>query len=209
MTYLIQGLLLGISISILIGPMVLLFIKASMTKGFKGGLTIAFGAWISDLLYILASFYGMTYLSRLINESLFERITGILGGSLLLILGIALLLDTKSSVNIEEQKSTQLLDSYPALFLKGFLINMLNPFCAVVWFGAISTIVLSDDTDSFDVILFVMGSLGTIVISDIFKVYFSNQLVQVLSHENQIKLKRIAGIGFLIFGLVLMIRVFC
>lgn len=204
--YLIQGLVLGISISIVIGPMIFLFLNASMTNGIRGSLIIGVGAWTSDLIYICASYWGMSYLAEVINNPFFKSVTGLLGGLLLVIIGLVLQFQGRRPIDIGDKKP-ELIESNFALFTKGFLINMLNPFCAIIWFGAISTIMISGAADISDMALFVMGSLGIVIISDIFKIHFSNYIVSVLSGEYQEKLKRIASIGFLICGILLMVKV--
>ena len=47
-----SGILLGLTLSILTGPILFTIIQTSIEEGFRAGITVASGIWISDLLFI-------------------------------------------------------------------------------------------------------------------------------------------------------------
>lgn len=205
--YFVQGLLLGLSISVVIGPMIFLFLNASIERGVKGGLIIGAGAWVSDLLYIVVSILGLSYITQVLNSPYFKSITGLLGGLTLLIIGVMVSINARRLNHLSDQNKAFGLQSNFSLFLKGFLINTLNPFCAIIWVGAVSTLIVSSSVGLSHIVLFVIGSLGTIILTDILKIYFSQQIVDLLTPERQCTLKKVAGMGFFIFGIVIITRV--
>ncbi len=62
---LIQGIFLGISLSFMVGPLLFAILQAGIERGFRAGLAVAGGIWVSDVLYVLVVQYGMEALTTL------------------------------------------------------------------------------------------------------------------------------------------------
>lgn len=206
MSALLQGILLGLSISVLLGPILFLFIDATLQKGFKGAFALGMGAWTSDILYILISYNALSQISFLTDNESFKSTVGILGGVLLVGLGIAIYRNAENQPNTLKPK-VALPSKLSRLYLKGFLINTLNPFAFIIWVTSITSLLAMGHSGLSHISAFMLGSMGVIILSDILKMYLAERLLTMLTQKHQIKLKRFAGIGLIALGVLLIIRV--
>ena len=53
-----QGFGIGLGLTIMIGPITLTIIDASLSDGWKAGIVTAFAMWLSDLMFIAGIYYG-------------------------------------------------------------------------------------------------------------------------------------------------------
>lgn len=203
MDIIFQGLLLGLSLSLLLGPVVFMFIDATMQDGFKGGFLVGLGVWTSDFIYITIAVLGFSLLVNVFEHPMFQLGIGCIGGSVLILIGIQTFINGKKLQRLGRPLETK---SPWKLWLKGFLVNLFNPFCALIWFGSIST-VMSRGVSKGALISFVVSVLGTLIFTDILKILLSDKLIQFLSSGKQLVLKKASGILIAILGVLLVIRV--
>lgn len=81
-----KGLLIGVSIAAPVGPIGLLCIRATLSKGFKSGLCTGFGAATADAFYGAVAAFGLTLVMHFLNEWRVE--IALLGAAFLLGLGV-------------------------------------------------------------------------------------------------------------------------
>ena len=87
-----NGILLGISLSFMIGPLFFSIVQASLQRGFWAGIAVASGMWASDCLYVGAVIFGVDRFAAIVAMPGFRFQAGVLGGSLLMVFGLASLL---------------------------------------------------------------------------------------------------------------------
>jgi len=92
------------------------------------------------------------------------------------------------------------------LWLKGFLINSINPFTVLFWFGLMSTTILKSNLNSYDIPLFFGGAIGTVVITDIIKILLAKRIRRWMQPKHILLLRRVSGIALIVFGIVLLVR---
>ena len=85
MDVVINGLVFGLLLCVLIGPVFFALIQNSIEKGFKAGFFMAIGIAVSDAFYILVTYLGI---SQLTNNEQFNMWLGGLGGVIMLGFGI-------------------------------------------------------------------------------------------------------------------------
>ena len=202
-----QGILFGLSISVLLGPILFLFIEASTLKGFKGGLLIASGAWLSDLMYLTASFYGYSFLFNITRHESFSLYVGVIGGVVLLLIGVSSFLNADKVLIKPETDELLVIRSDFSFFLKGFIVNTFNPFCAIFWLGAISTLMVQGEASLLQFGLFASGSVGTIIVFDLVKILAAKRILLLLSEKKVFVLHKIVGAAIFFIGLFLLYRV--
>ncbi|MDR2085035.1 MAG: TMEM165/GDT1 family protein [Bacteroidales bacterium] len=81
---LLQGILLGLVISISAGPSFFALVQIGIQRGFKYGLSMSLGITLSDLTLIIVSYYG---LASYINANENAGIIGTIGGIILILYG--------------------------------------------------------------------------------------------------------------------------
>jgi len=205
MSNLLSGIGFGLTLSIMIGPIFFALVQAAIEKGFRAGAMVGFGVWISDLFYILVVYFGISHIASLASNEGFKLYTGLLGSVILILFGIGSIARTNKEYNKVED--IILPPTWFSLWLKGFLINTINPFTIFFWIGVISTILIKDQSNENNNWVFLSGIFSTIVVTDLSKVVLAKTLRMYLNSGSLKLLKYISGIALICFGVGLFIRV--
>lgn len=206
MNLLIDGIKVGFILCFLIGPIFFALIQTGVEEGLRAGAMVGVGIWISDFLFIMGTYSGLTYIDRVVHWDKFPLALG-LGGSIILILfGLGAILKPPA-FNYFRQPNTQRTSSYTSLWLKGFLINTINPFTILFWAGLMSTIVVKDSIQGSGALFFFGGILGTIITTDFTKVLLAKRIRQFLQPRQLLWFRRISGAALIVFGIALLVRV--
>ena len=203
----IQGIIWGLGLAILVGPLLFALIQESIERGWVAGLMVGLGIWVSDALFIAAVYFGMNSILEITNWSGFELTLGIAGCIILLVVGFGTIFGKPPEFNMEEKNKGQQAKSYGALWLKGFLINTINPFTFVFWFTVTPTVILKAGADEIGMISFYAGILGTILFTDSLKIFLAKLIRKKLQPKHILKMRKISGSALVIFGIILLVRV--
>ncbi|NVO19803.1 MAG: LysE family transporter [Bacteroidetes bacterium] len=200
----LQGLILGFTLSVLLGPALFTLLQTSIHRGMKSGLFLAGGIFLSDLSVVFLAYLGAL---QLINQKNNYLIAGIVGGSILIGFGIYTFY---RKVHIDENnKPIEVKVPGPITYiLKGYFLNIMNPFVWFFWISAMVGVSANYGDDKADVVIFFSGTLFAILSSDILKVFLAGKLKQYLKPQMLIRVNHIVGLLLMIFGVFLIIRVF-
>jgi threonine/homoserine/homoserine lactone efflux protein len=204
---LIQGILLGISLSFMVGPLLFAILQAGIERGFRAGLAVAGGIWTSDALYVLAVLYGLKMLAAMTALPGFRLWAGLAGGILLVTFGLGNLFLKKTPAEPHFSESLQRKNAYLAYFLRGFLLNTVNPFTVFFWLGIAGAVLVPAGWDKSQILVFFGGMLGTLVVTDTLKAYAAKQIRRFLTPRHTQQVRQAIGILLIAFGVVLMVRV--
>lgn len=226
MDLLIKGIFLGLTLSILVGPIIFTLIQTAIERGFRAGAMVGFGVWVSDVMYILIAYLGISYIVAITEYEGFEQILGTIGGLVLIGFGLSTLFSKPPPVPNENQSAEDIIDSqlpeildfdtddgeelpgYLSLWLKGFLINTLNPFTIFFWTGVAGTMVAGKGFSHQDAFIFFGGIFLTVMLTDILKIWAAKAVRHLLKPKAILNLRRVSGLALAVFGIVLMVRVF-
>lgn len=200
-----QGLLLGLGLSMLVGPLIIALLEATLSQGFRAGLAVGIGIWVSDALFILFTYLGLVYITQLTSWPGFGLTLGLIGGLVLIGFGLGAIL-SKPKLDIELAEAQVKKKSYLKWWTKGFLINTLNPFTVFFWTGVASGIIAKPSFQPLDAIPFYGGVFGMIILSDSLKIWLAKIIRKKLKSGFLHRLQFFAGVGLLGFGLALIIR---
>jgi threonine/homoserine/homoserine lactone efflux protein len=206
MNLLIDGIKIGLALSMLVGPIFFALIQTGIEEGVKAGTAVGLGIWISDLLFIIAVSWGLTHIEPIADGSRFAFYVGLAGSLILTGFGLWTLFnppDLKHYARFKPIRSS----SYLVLWLKGFLINTMNPFTLLFWIGISSTVVFKSGMGGSQASFFFIGILGTIVATDLVKVLMAKKIRHVMRPIHFFWMRRISGMALLLFGVVLLVRV--
>jgi threonine/homoserine/homoserine lactone efflux protein len=156
---------------------------------------------VSDLLFILGVYWGFSYISRLASWSAFAPVAGSIGALVLLGYGLYTLF-TPPTV-FPESDLLPRRRQWTALWLKGFLINTINPFTVFFWSSTMTGVVLERQLNTSAAILFFSGILIVIILTDTAKIALARHLRHWMRPRHFLWLRRIAGAAFVAFGLAL------
>ena len=203
MQFILDGILLGLSLSILLGPLFLSLTQTGLRSGFRAGLSVATGIWISDFIVIYLAWAFVSQVSLWIQNPVLYTYLGYTGVFILWGLGLAALL-RKPGMSYEARAfSARNISGY---LVKGFSINTFNPFTFVFWFGLMSTYALTKKATTADILWLCLAIMITIMTTDTLKVLLAKYLSQRLNTHTIDNINKLAGALFILFGFVLLFR---
>jgi threonine/homoserine/homoserine lactone efflux protein len=165
---------------------------------------MAIGIFTSDLIYLLLAFFGI---SGWLMDDKYAIPVGITGGVLLIAYGIVQFVK-KPKVQTIEGGTTESKTSYGTMALKGFLMNVFNPFVIFLWIGAISIASTKFNNSGSLMVTFFTSTLATVLGTDILKALASHKIKGYLTENMIHRVNQAAGIIMVISGIVLIVRVF-
>jgi threonine/homoserine/homoserine lactone efflux protein len=196
---LLKGFLLGLLLTIGVGPVIFSIIKQSINNGPRGGFAFVAGVSASDIALVLIS-NVFTELFRSISSLQFE--IGVAGSIFLIIMGIYFLFFKKVPVNDQGQHLLVQIRGmeYARIALSGFLMNVLNPAIFLFWITASSTFISYSVTHR--VVIFSTGLL-VLLAGDTAKVLLAGKIRNRLTPHNIQILNRINGMILIGFGIAM------
>ncbi len=195
---LFKGIISGITISFLIGPIFFALADITISKGWKCGLSYVFGVLLSDVIII---YLVETILQQFTFDSIKTEI-GLVGGILLIIFGVATFL---AKTNIKSLDVTNV-KTLVGAFAKGVTINIFNPFVTVWWITMFTTVSIHYVHFS-EKFLFYFGILLMVFLFDLLKMRFAYYLKQRLTANNLSTVKKAVGVCLFSFGLIMIVKV--
>jgi len=203
MTPFLKGIIIGLTFSILLGPGFFSLIQTSIHRGFRSGLLLASGIFLSDLLIIVLCYLGF---SQLLGADPRQNILfGVIGGIILIMFG------TYTFTRRVHDPSTQPFRINTPRFyiyiLKGFLLNLANPGVWFLWITVLVSISSSYGINTRAIFLFIAGSLATVLLTDLLKCFIADAIKSRLNHHVMTWMNRIVGIILVGFGTFLLMSV--
>lgn len=199
-----DGLILGITLATLFGfgPALLALVQTSIHRGFRAGVSLAFGVFLSDFFLVLLSFEGVI---QVVEEPKNKLAFGVVSGIVLMVFGAITYLKkpkTEAEEIIVENPRTI------TYILKGFFLNVANPFIWIFWMGTMIAVTANYGKDQNGIMLMFLTTLLTVFLSDTLKSYLAGKLKPLLTIKLLTLINNIAGIGLFLFGISLIIRSF-
>lgn len=196
---------MGFGLAFLVGPIVFALIQTSLEYGYKFGLLVGLGIWLSDVCIILLVYNSLNWISSVITHPNFEMFVALIGGLILLAVGLAAFF-SKKKVSFERTRSLQINGDAFLSLVKGVLINTVNPFTIIFWLGISTKILLADKTNAQDAFYFFAGIISVLVVTDSFKVLMADKLRSYMQPHILIRVRKISGVIFIGFGLFMLLK---
>jgi len=132
-SYIVDGVIIGISASIPLGPIGVLVVQRTLNKGRLSGFTSGLGAALSDTIYAIIAGFSLSFIVGFIESQLLW--IQIIGAAILISLGVKIF-TTNPAIQLRRQKkkSSSLLQD----FFSTFALTIANPL-AVFLFMAFFT----------------------------------------------------------------------
>ena len=197
----VKGLALGFLLAISVGPVIFSIIKQSINNGTRGGLSFILGVASSDITLVLISNVFTELFNRLLK---FERIIGVGGSVLLIIIGVYFLFFKKVKVaddGLSPHHHLKIAD-YLKIFFAGYFMNTLNPGVIAFWFTWATAFAAMTIDDRL--VLFAT-CLAVVFAADLLKVFLAGKLRSRLTATVIHRINQLSGLILIVFGVVLII----
>jgi threonine/homoserine/homoserine lactone efflux protein len=202
---LLKGILLGLILSISVGPVIFAIIKQSINNGHKAGYLFVAGVSASDISIVLIC----NFFTSLFNTAITYKTSIAIAGSIFLIaVGIYTLffkkVHTDEENNIADKKFRK--RDFAAIFLSGYFMNTLNPGVFLFWFAWTAAIMADAQTAEHpnEYRLIVFGTcLIFVLVADILKVVLAGKLRSRLTVKNLHYINKLSGLILIGFGIAL------
>ena len=203
---LFQGIILGITVSISLGPALVALLQTSVKHGIKTGIFLTLGIFTSDLFMVVKAYFDA---SQIVTNPTTNLVFGLIGGTVLIIFGLVSILH---KVNLKEQVEaiSEIKVKRPGVmryYFKGYILNIANPFLWAFWITSVLAISSSYKGQKLLITLFFAETLGTILITDILKVILANKIKIANNPYVRLWINRIVGTIFVLFGIFVVINV--
>ena len=202
-----KGFALGMALCIAIGPGFFALLQTSLKNGYISGVALAFGIFLSDVLCV-----GLAYLgaSSLFTKPENKVLIGVIGGTILLVFGVFGFFQ-KKAVKADEENKDEIEVKNPSVsisILKGFFLNLLNPFVILLWIGWVTLISSNKDYKSLEIGVFFTTTLITVLATDILKAFGAHKIKSMLNDRILILVNKLVGLIMIGCGIAMMYRVF-
>lgn len=196
---LFEGLILGLTVAITLGPALFALLQTSIKHGIKIGIFLALGIFLSDLTIVVGCYFGA---SRIVTDAKYHLVLGIIGGLVMTAFGVyTIFKKVPKTEQVEAINEIKVKKTGPLpYFFKGFLLNLANPFLWVFWISSVLAVSGSYGGDRRSVALFFTGTLTMVLLTDILKVVLANKLKMAGNPQVKLWMNRAVGLLFIIIG---------
>lgn len=196
---LFEGIILGLTVAISLGPALFALLQTSIKYGVKTGIFLAAGIFMSDLTLVVGFYFGA---ASIVTDPRYHLVLGIVGGTVMFIFGVYTFFKRVPQTEQVEAINVIKVNKKGPLpyFFKGFILNLANPFLWVFWITSMLAINATYGGNQKSVALFFAGSLSVILMTDILKVLLANRIKVAGNPQVKLWMNRIVGLLFMILG---------
>lgn len=197
--YIFRGMLIGLMVSVPLGPMGVLIIQKTLHKGALSGFVAGMGAACADLFYATVAAFGVGFVVNTIKTH--ELLLQIIGGLFLIIVGLKIYFDNP----LKQIKSRKRVTKKGLLgdFLSLFFLTVSNPVAIVVFMAVFAGASVLGDEPTFVIELFVLlgvllgGGLWWYTLSTLVNIFRKKFRLRVL-----VTINRVAGVLVALLGIL-------
>ncbi|MNQ53953.1 LysE type translocator [compost metagenome] len=198
----LAGLPWGLFLSFMVGPVFFILLETSITKGFRAAIVFDFGVVLGDIFFIAVAYLG-SY--RLIQSLKDKPALFIFGGIIMLAYGIISFVRLRNEEKIDDEEIDRdiIKRNYGSLFIKGFLLNVINIGVLGFWLAVIISVGPKLEMQNSRMITFFASVIITYLLVDCIKILLAKQLKSKMTPTNILKIKKAISIVLMVFGVVL------
>lgn len=196
--FILKGLLIGLIVSIPIGPIMMLTIQKSVNDGRRAGFSCGLGATAVDTACAIVSAFALSAIGRLIDE--YTAPIEIVGGMFITFVGVNMV-----RTKIQEHRSRK---SYsPKNFIKAATMGFSNPAALAVMLAVFAFFKMDMSGQPFivpaaTIVAVATGSAAFWYMISRVVAYFGDKF----NFKILLIINRLAGIGVILFGLYLIYK---
>jgi threonine/homoserine/homoserine lactone efflux protein len=197
MEIIVKGIISGIVLALLIGPVFFTLLQTSIERGFLSGVFVAIGISLCDAFYILIAYFGLAQFSQ---TPQFRHYMAYGGGVILLIFGLYYLFVKSRKLASYDPKKIKNASGI-RLAAKGFLINGLSPMVLFFWLATVSVATTQLGYGSSNkAFVFFASIVCTVFFTDVMKAKLADKLRSLVTPSFIRIMNIILGLVMVVFA---------
>jgi threonine/homoserine/homoserine lactone efflux protein len=201
---LFKGIILGLSVSVPLGPIGIILVNRTLKRGMLSGLFSGMGLATADTILAIVAGLGFTFVISIFQDE--KVIVSLISG--LVIIGVGIKVFTNNPVKEfrkKEKSNKSLLRDYFSILV----LALSNPFTIFIFVAFFSGIQINSDIKPQLVpFLFVPGVFIGTLSWWFFLSYFVSRFKKNIRLRSIVKVNQIAGIAIMILGIFVLISLF-
>jgi threonine/homoserine/homoserine lactone efflux protein len=200
----LKGIILGLTVSIPLGPIGIILINRTIKRGFLSGFFSGLGLASADTLLAVLAGLGFTVIISFINEERFAL--SIIAGIIIIGVGTKVLLSNPVKDFRSKEKSNKSLwrDYYSV-----FVLSITNPYTILIFVAFFSGIHISGNVKPHMVpFLLIPGVLIGTIAWWVFLSYFISRFKKKIRLRSIVRINKAGGILIIVIGVLLLLSVF-
>ncbi len=203
----LTGIGFGLILAVILGPVFFTLLQTALHEGFKAGVHLAFGVFLSDSFWILILYFFAAKL-ELLGDSAhakhhYASYIGWIGGIVLIVFGFVTAKKEYKVKQVDDNRKTV----HAKFVLKGFVLNTFNPAVPIFWLGVLSLLALQKDYTKSHELVFFGSVLATAFGCDLGKSYVAEKIKAILKPNVLHWLNRILGVILIGVGVRMIIKI--
>ena len=202
--FIIQGLIIGISVSAPLGPVGVICIQKTLNKGVLAGFISGLGAAFADILFASIAGFGLSFISDFMaDQQIYIRS---IGGLFLLFVGVKVFF-TNTIKQVRKQRASK--SKYIGEFFSVFFLTLSNPI-TIIFFGAVFAGIglVGENSNPENTYIVILSILTGALIW-----WFSlSVIVNLFRHKIRLRslwwINKIAGVLIVILGIISIVSLF-
>lgn len=197
---LLKGFIVGLGASIPLGPLGVLCVQKTLSKGRNSGLITGLGASVSDTFYAAISLLGLAFIQEIINEN--REWVMLVGGIIIVLIGLKIYLTNPiKQIRQKNKNKKHVEDFFEALFM-----TITNPGAIFLILGLLAAVGINigDGVEKASVVtilwgVFVGSAVWWFILSTTINIFRKKFRLKQL-----ILINRISGIVIFVLGIISM-----
>ena len=205
----IDAIVLGLTLATVfgLGPAFFTLVQTSINRGFKSALMFALGVAANDIIMIILCI--MTSVQVVIEGNQFYF--GLAAGVVLILYGVFTYSNKANSGNMEKNIDERMPvadknTSGLTYMMKGFALNILNPFVWLFWLATVALVSGQMNGNRVSVGLFFVITIGISFMCDTLKAYGAAALKRFFNPRRIIVMNKMTGIILMLFGVFFIVK---
>jgi len=190
---LLYGTLTGIALCLTFGTVFFSLVQNSVDNGFRTGVKIAFGVFVSDVIFVFFAIFGTTFLPDVTN---FQKWIAVAGIVFLLVLGVNNFINGQPKIAYPKTRLGNLL----YYFTTGFLLNALNPVNFITWVTIATYIRSNLNFHMGQVVTFFTASVIAVFVVECAIAFYANKLKRLFTPKVVLIFNRVTGAVFILIA---------
>lgn len=202
-TLLLKGIMIGLLVSIPLGPIGVICIQRTINKGRLSGFFSGIGAASADTIFAAVAGFSLTFIINFIEEK--QRILEVIGGIIIILLGIkTFYTNPVNQLKRHKKKKNKLIED----FISVLLLTITNPFAIFLFVGMFAALGLAYNGENMALSLI---TIGGVFLGGTLWWFTLSSLVNMFRHKFRLKqllwINKIAGAIIFILGLLALVNV--